>query len=92
MTGVTREEVREAFEEAGWRISDRTTYDLLVGEAEGHPFLSLLAREEEVIGVDDPAFVITHREGNATLRVRSIPTPRRAAALIEEHGGPSEEE
>ncbi|MDP9486156.1 MAG: hypothetical protein M3Q49_10295 [Actinomycetota bacterium] len=88
---MTREEVREAFEEAGWRISERTTFDLLVGEAEEHPSLSLLAREEEVVGTADPAFQIVDREGNATLRVRSIPTPRQAAALIEEHGGPPEE-
>jgi 8-oxo-dGTP pyrophosphatase MutT (NUDIX family) len=88
---VTREEVREAFEEAGWRISDRTAYEVLVGEAEGYPSLSLLAREEEAIGAYHPAFEIVHREGNATLRVRSIPTPRQAAALIEERGGPLEE-
>ena len=60
---MTREEVREAFEEAGRRISERTDYHLLVGEAEGYPSLSLLAREE-VIGADDPAFEIVDRERN----------------------------
>lgn len=89
---MTREEVREAFEKAGWRISERTDYHLLVGEAEEYPSLSLLAREEEVIEADDPAFEIGDRERNLTHRVRSIPTPTQAAALMEEHGGPPEQE
>jgi hypothetical protein len=88
---MTREEVREAFEKAGWRISERTDYHLLVGEAEGYPSLSLLAREE-VIGADDPAFEIVDRERNLTRRIRSIPAPEQAAALMEEHGGPPEQE
>ncbi len=86
---MTREEVREAFEKAGWRISERTDYHLLVGETEEYPSLSLLAREE-VIGAEDPAFEIVDRERNLTHRVRSIPMPQQAAALIEEHGGPPE--
>ena len=86
---MTREEVREAFEKAGWRISDRTNYHLLVGEAE-NPSLSLLAHEE-AIGAADPAFEIVDLERNATRRVRSIPTPAQAAALIEEQRGLPEE-
>ena len=90
---MTREEVREAFEKAGWRISERTDYHLLVGGAEEYPSLSLLAREEEVFEADDPAFEIGDRERNLTThRVRSIPTPTQAAALMEEHGGPPEQE
>ena len=89
MAGMTREEVREAFEEAGWRVSERTDYHLLVGEAE-NPSLSLLAREG-VIGAANPAFEIVDRERNVTHRVRWIPTPMQAAALVEEHGRPPEQ-
>lgn len=89
ITVMTREEVREAFEKAGWRISDRTNYHLLVGEAE-NPSLSLLAHEE-AIGAANPVFEIVDRERNATLRVRSIPTPTQAVALLEEQGGLPEE-
>ncbi len=86
---MTREEVREAFEKAGWRISERTDYHSLVGEAEDTS-LSLLAREE-VIGAADPTFEIVDRETNAVRRVRAIPTPTQAAALMKEHGGAPEE-
>lgn len=86
---MTREELREAFEKAGWRISERTDYHLLVGEVD-NPSLSLLAHEE-VIGAADPSFEIFDRDRNTTLRVQSIPTPARAAELIEEQGGATEE-
>ena len=86
---MTREEIREAFEKAGWRISDRTDYHLLVGEAE-NPSLSLLAHEE-AIGAADPTFQIVDHARDLTRRIRSIPTPVQAAALMEEQGGLPEE-
>ncbi len=87
---MSREEIRQAFEGAGWRMSDRTDEHVLVGDAED-PSLSILAREE-VIGAADPAFELVDREHNVTYWVRVVPTPRQAATLLEEHGGLPEEE
>ena len=87
---MLREEIRQAFEGAGWRISGRTDEHMLVGDAQD-PSLSILAREE-VIGAADPAFELDDREHKVKYWVRVIPTPRQAATLLEEHSGLPEKE
>ncbi len=57
---MSREEIRQAFEGAGWRISGRTDEHMLVGDAE-EPFPSILACKE-VIGPADSAFELAYRE------------------------------
>jgi hypothetical protein len=47
---------------------------------------------ESLMGVDDPAFELLDRRHLLTYWVRVIPTLRRAAVLLEEHGGLPEEE
>jgi hypothetical protein len=53
--------------------------------------LSILAYES-LMGGDDPAFELLDRRHLLTYWVSVIPTPRQAAVLMEEHGGPPEEE
>ncbi len=53
--------------------------------------LSILAYKS-CMGADDPAFELLDRRRVVTYWVRVIPTPRQAAVLLEEHGGPPEEE
>jgi hypothetical protein len=43
-------------------------------------------------GAYDPAFELLDRRRVMTYWVRVIPTPRQAAVLLEEYGGPPEEE
>jgi hypothetical protein len=57
---MLREEIRQAFESAGWRISGRTDEHMLVGNAE-EPFPSILACEE-VIGSAGSAFELAYCE------------------------------
>jgi hypothetical protein len=45
-----------------------------------------------VWGFDDAVFELWDEESNLSYWVRQIPTPWRAKELLEEHGGPPEEE
>jgi hypothetical protein len=42
--------------------------------------------------MDDPVYELCDGEREITYWVREIPTPQHAAMLLEEHGGPPEEE
>jgi hypothetical protein len=53
--------------------------------------LSILAYES-CMGTNDPAFELLDRRHLLTYWVGVIPTPRQATVLLEEHGGPPEEE
>jgi hypothetical protein len=43
-------------------------------------------------GMDDPVYELCDGEREITYWVREIPTPRHAAMLLREHGGPPKEE
>jgi hypothetical protein len=85
---VTREEIEQNFVEAGWEIDGGFSDHLLIGE-DGD--LSILA-PRWVWGTNDPVFELCDRERNVSYWVREIPTPRQAALLLDEHGGPPEQE
>ena len=53
--------------------------------------LSIVAHEQYA-QTDDPAFELVDGRRVAAYWVRVIPTPRQAAVLLEEQGGPPEEE
>ena len=75
-------------EEAGWKIDAGFGDHLVVGQ---DTIVSILAYPW-AWEADDPAFEISHEGKDTTYWVREIPIPRRAIELIEENGGPSEEE
>jgi len=85
---MTREEIEQAIEAAGWRIDDGFSSQLLVGN---DSTVSILAHQW-VWGTDDPVFEISDEQTDLTYWVREIPTPRQAAQLLEEHGRPADEE
>ncbi len=85
---MTREEIEQGFIDAGWELDDGFSGHLVVGEDSD---LTILAHKW-VWGTDGPVFELCDSERDLTYWVREIPTPRQAGELLEEHGGPPEEE
>ena len=85
---MDREAIERAIQEAGWKLDAGFLDALVVGHASVVSILVYPWAWED----DDPAFEISHEFKNTTYWVREIPTPQRAVELIEENGGPPEEE
>ena len=85
---MTREEIEQALEAAGWRVDEGFSAHLLVGN---NHTISVLAHKW-VWGIDDPVFEISDEQTDLTYWVREIPLPPQAKELIKEHGGPADEE
>jgi hypothetical protein len=86
---ITSEEIEQGFASAGWEIDDGFSGHLVIGSSGDN--LSILFYRE-MRRADDPVFEILDHVRNVTYWVREIPTPRQAGELLEEHGGPPEEE
>ena len=84
----TRKEIERVIEEAGWELDDGFGGYLVIGE-DHH--LSILAYQG-AWETDEPAFELCDGEKELTCWVREVPSPQRATELLEEHGGPPEEE
>ncbi len=85
---MSRERIEQAMKEAGWKLDAGFVDHLVVGH---DTVVSILAYPWSW-EADDPAFEISHEEKDITYWVRGVPTPQRAIQLIEENGGPPEEE
>lgn len=85
---MSREAIERAMEEAGWKVDAGFVDHLVVG----HDSIVSLLAYPWAWEADDPAFEISHEEKDTTYWVREVPTPPRAIQLIEENGGPPEEE
>jgi hypothetical protein len=85
---VTQQEIEQAFIDAGWELDGSFSDYLLVGEDDN---LSILV-PQWVWEIDDPVYELCDGERETTYWVQKIPTPQQAAMLLEEHGGPPEEE
>ena len=88
---MTREEIEQAFVDAGWQLDGGFAEHLVVGH--DNEYLSILAYSW-AWETDDPFFELCDHEGeeDITYWVREIPTPQRAGELLREYGGPVEEE
>jgi hypothetical protein len=82
------EETEHALVDAGWELDGSFSDHLLVGE-DGE--LSILV-PPWAWGMDDPLYELCEGAREVTYWVGEIPTPRHAAMLLREHGGPPEEE
>jgi hypothetical protein len=82
---VTREEIEQGFLSAGWEMAGRS-HRTVVGVGDR---VSIQA-PRWVWGANDHVFELSY--GNTSYWVREIPTPYQATKLLEEHGGPREEE
>ncbi len=85
---MTKEHIERSFVEAGWELDGGFSDHLVIGE-DHH--LSILA-PRWVWEADDPVFELCDGEEETSYWVKEILTPQRAAKLLEEHGGPPEEE
>jgi len=91
---MTKEEIEQAFVDAGWQLDSGFAEHLVVGLDNDR--LSILAHGW-AWETDDPFFELCdHRDHlgaeDITYWVREIPTPQRAGELLAEYGGPPEEE
>ncbi len=85
---MTREEIEQALRDAGWELDGGFSEHMLIGHDTD---LSVLV-PRWVWGSDDPVFELYDGERNLTYWVRVIPPPGQAMELLDEHGGPPEEE
>jgi hypothetical protein len=85
---VDTEAIEQSFARAGWEIDGSFSEYLIIGyNGDG---LSILAYREGW-ETEDPVFELINHERNLTYEVQEIPTPQRAAQLLQEHGQPPEE-
>jgi hypothetical protein len=75
-------------EDAGWRLDGSFAEHMVVGYDDRASILAYRWAWE----LDDPVFELCDNLGEVTYWVREIPTSQQAVELLEEHGGPSEEE
>ena len=85
---MNRKKIEQVMQEAGWKLDAGFLDKLVIGHDSVVSLLAYPGAWED----DDPSFEISHESKEATYWVREIPTPQRAAELIEENGGPPEEE
>lgn len=84
---MTRKEIERGFVDAGWEVPGPSRYPIVGNTVD----LSIVAHEQYA-EADDPAFELVDGKRVVSYWVRVIPTPRQAAVLLEERGGPPEEE
>ncbi len=85
---MSRERIERAMEQAGWKLDAGFDDKLVVG----HDSVVSILAYPWAWEAEDPVFEISHETKNTTYWVREIPVPRRAVELVEENGGPPEEE
>jgi hypothetical protein len=76
-------EVKEAFERAGWAMRDVSSEEV-VGEAGRYA----IRTDEEVLG-DETVFELRDEELEMKAYARRVPTPERAAELLDRYGVPA---
>ena len=86
---MTPEEIERRFVAAGWAVPDPSSRLPLVGNRGD---LSIVAHERIAVKTDDPVFELVDRARARGYWVRTIPTPSLPAGLLEELGGPPEEQ
>ena len=83
-SSVNREAIEQRFTRAGWELDDSFSEYLIIGTNSGS--LSVLAYAQEAREPEDPVFELMDYERNLTYGVQQIPSPQRAAQLLQEHG------
>jgi hypothetical protein len=79
---VDKEILEQELARAGWEVDDNCSEHLVVGHAGN---LCVLSPERSWQGAD-PVYELYDVRKNTACWVRTIPTPLRAAMLLEQHG------
>ena len=85
---MTRQEIERAIEEAGWRLDSGFADYLILG----HDDRASIMSPRWAWNLDSPVFELSDELKDVTYWITEIPTPQEATELLEEHGGPPEEE
>jgi hypothetical protein len=80
---MTDAEVKEAFERTGWAIREVTSGEF-VGESGKYAI-----RSDEVVLGDETVFELRDEELEMKAYARRVPTPERAAELLDSYGVPA---
>ena len=80
---MTNAEVKEAFERAGWAIREVSSGEF-VGEAGRYA----IRTDEEILG-DETVYELRDEELDMKTYARRVPTPERAAELLDRYGVPA---
>jgi hypothetical protein len=83
-----KDKVDQELAEAGWSTDGTFAEHLTIGESGD---LCLLVHRS-TWETDEPAYELYDAGRHVSYWVHEIPTPERAATLLEEHGEPAEEE
>ena len=86
---MNREAIEQRFTRAGWELDDSFSEYLIIGS--NSDSLSILAYAPQAREPEDPVFELIDHERNLTYGVQQIPSPQRAAQLLQEHGQPPED-
>jgi hypothetical protein len=78
------EEVERGFASAGWELDGSFYKHLIIGYKDE---LSIIAYRQ-TWEAEDPRFQLCDHENDLSYWIGDIPTPQRAAELLEEHGEP----
>ena len=85
---MNREAIEQRFTRAGWELDDSFSEYLIIGS--NTDSLSILANAQ-AREPEEPVFELIDHERNLTYGVQQIPSPQRAAHLLQEHGQPPED-
>ena len=84
---MNQEEVEQSFADAGWELDGSFYKHLIIGYVDD---LSIIAYRQ-TWETDNLKFQLCDHEHDLNYWVGEIPTPRRAAELLGEHGEPLDE-
>ena len=86
---MNRETIEQSFTRAGWELDGSFSEYLIIGS--NSDSLSILAYAPQAREPEDPVFELIDHQRNLTYGVQQIPSPQRAAQLLQEHGQPPED-
>ena len=81
---MNREAIEQRFTRAGWELDDSFSDYLIIGS--NTDSLSILAYAPQAGEPEDSVFELIDHERNLSYGVQQIPSPQRAAHLLQEHG------
>ena len=86
---VNKQAIEQSFTRAGWELDGSFSEYLTIGC--NSDSLSILAYPPQAREPEDPVFELIDHQRNLTYGVQQIPSPQRAAQLLQEHGQPPED-